>query len=206
MIGIYKIISPSNKVYIGQSVNIRKRFNAYRYAKCKGQIKLYRSFIKYGVEKHIFEIIEECNIEELNKKERYYQDLYNAICPKNGLNCLLTATETKSKVFSKETREKMSISRTGKTQSKETREKVSKANKGKLFSKETREKLSIAAKGRIRTEEHLKNRCKIILDTNNGVFYFGLKDASKYSGINEHTLRAKLNNRFGPNNTSLRYV
>jgi len=28
MIGIYKIISPSNKIYVGQSTDIEKRFNA----------------------------------------------------------------------------------------------------------------------------------------------------------------------------------
>ena len=29
MIGIYKITSPTNRVYIGQSVNIKKRFRSY---------------------------------------------------------------------------------------------------------------------------------------------------------------------------------
>lgn len=30
MVGIYKITSPTNKIYIGQSKNIRKRFNNYQ--------------------------------------------------------------------------------------------------------------------------------------------------------------------------------
>ena len=60
MVGIYKITSPSGRVYIGQSVNIEKRFLSYsKLLRCKTQIKLFRSFLKYGVINHIFETIEE---------------------------------------------------------------------------------------------------------------------------------------------------
>ena len=62
MIGIYKITSPSNKVYIGQSVNIQKRFRDYKSLKrsIKQQPRLYNSFVKYGVNNHLFEILSEC--------------------------------------------------------------------------------------------------------------------------------------------------
>ena len=67
MIGIYKITSPNNNIYIGQSINIEKRFVQYKKLRsCCNQIKLYNSFVKYGVDNHIFEIIEECNIEFFN--------------------------------------------------------------------------------------------------------------------------------------------
>ena len=66
---IYKITSPKNKVYVGSTINIKKRFNSYRNLKCKTQVRLYRSFIKYGVENHKFEIITECNIENIYKLE-----------------------------------------------------------------------------------------------------------------------------------------
>jgi len=105
--GIYKITSPSNKIYIGQSININKRFNDYKKVNCKTQIKLYRSFKKYNIENHIFEIIEECLESELNTRERYYQDYYNVI-GKNGLNCRLTKSNDKSGKFSIESRLKMS--------------------------------------------------------------------------------------------------
>ena len=57
MIGIYKITSPSNKVYIGQSVNIKKRFDYYikMYPRVRQQVRLYKSFLKYGVKHHKFE-------------------------------------------------------------------------------------------------------------------------------------------------------
>ena len=93
MIGIYKITSPSGKVYIGQSIDIEKRFKDYkRLSNCKSQIKLFRSFLKHGVDNHKFEILLECCIDEINKQERYYQELYNATC-KNGLNLKLTNTD-----------------------------------------------------------------------------------------------------------------
>ena len=46
--GIYKITSPTGKIYIGQSVDIKKRWNHHKYAKDKKCSKLYSSFKKYG--------------------------------------------------------------------------------------------------------------------------------------------------------------
>lgn len=106
MIGIYKITSPNNKVYIGQSINIEKRFKSYNKLHCYQQYKLYNSLKKYGYENHIFEIIEECIIEKLNFKERYWQDYYDVLS-KNGLNLTLTKTDEKRKVYSQEVIEKI---------------------------------------------------------------------------------------------------
>ena len=70
--GIYKITSPSGKVYIGQSIDIKRRFTSYKTLnKSKRQVKLYNSFVKYGVENHIFETIEECLVDFLNERERF---------------------------------------------------------------------------------------------------------------------------------------
>lgn len=84
--GIYKITSPTNKIYIGQSVDIAIRYHKYRSLNCNCQIKLYASFSKYGFEKHIFEIIHLCSQEELNKLEKYYVDLYQSFNSKQGMN------------------------------------------------------------------------------------------------------------------------
>lgn len=99
MIGIYKITSPTKKVYIGKSINIERRFKNYKRLACKTQPILYKSLKKYGAENHKFEIVCECIESELNNLERYYQDLYSVI-NKNGMNCILTITdENKSKNF-----------------------------------------------------------------------------------------------------------
>ena len=102
MTGIYKITSPSGRVYIGESIDMNRRFKCYKYTfkKDKTQPKLYRSFRKYKVENHIFEIIEECEIDELKCRERYWQDFYDVI--NVGLNCKLTECGELKTVFTKD--------------------------------------------------------------------------------------------------------
>lgn len=145
MIGIYKITSPSNKIYIGQSVDIEKRWKRYSILDCKEQHRLYRSLKKYGAEKHKFEVICQCKIDELNEMERFYQDAFCSIND-NGLNCKLTGTNERSGRLSDETKTKMSLSRMGRLVSIETRKKISKANTGKKLSLDHRAKLAASKK------------------------------------------------------------
>lgn len=84
-IGIYKITSPTGKIYIGQSINIKMRFKGYKYLRPFFQDKLFNSFKKYGYENHNFEIIHNCKEDELNYWELYYGKLYN-VTGENGLN------------------------------------------------------------------------------------------------------------------------
>jgi hypothetical protein len=109
MIGIYKITSPSSRVYIGQSVNIERRRKSYQKSIGSKQAKLYASIVKYGFSEHIFEVIEECSIEELNTRERHWQDFYNVLSEK-GLNCRLTGTKDKSGYISETSISKLSKS------------------------------------------------------------------------------------------------
>jgi group I intron endonuclease len=135
MIGIYKITSPTSRVYIGQSNNIERRFKSYyQMYGCLKQIRLYRSFNKYGVKNHKFEILEECSFEELNNRERYYQDKYNVL-GKNGLNCILTDSNLKKKVLSEKTKLKIKNSMTGKIKNKETKDKIVNSSKNRIFKK-----------------------------------------------------------------------
>lgn len=59
IVGIYKITSPSGKVYIGQSWDIRQRLKYYKAGHCKGQLKIHNSLLKYSFNAHSFEIIYE---------------------------------------------------------------------------------------------------------------------------------------------------
>ena len=70
MVGIYKITSPSNKVYIGQSIDIEKRFSYYKRLSCKQQSKVYNSILKYGYENHVFEINKTTLIQKLNGRNK----------------------------------------------------------------------------------------------------------------------------------------
>lgn len=81
--GIYKITNIiTDECYIGQSVDIYKRWNDH--CKCGLGIdtppgnKLYKSIQEYGLENFTFELLTTCNQTELNEKERYFIELYQA--------------------------------------------------------------------------------------------------------------------------------
>lgn len=81
--GIYKITNIlDNKCYIGQSVDIYKRWCDH--CKCGCGIdtpknnKLYAAMEQDGIENFTFELLEECPREELNKKETFYINLYES--------------------------------------------------------------------------------------------------------------------------------
>lgn len=111
--GIYKIENPKGSIYIGQSKNVGERLSRYKKLQCcKSQLLLYRSFIKYGVENHIFEILEKGEFakEELNKLEKEYIVKYNSYrkLNKKGLNL---TTGGDSVEFDDSIRKKMSDKR-----------------------------------------------------------------------------------------------
>jgi len=179
MIGIYKITNPNKKVYIGQSVDIEKRFISYKRLHKRNEklIVLYRSFLKYGVDSHFFEIIELCEVEDLNERERYWQDYLNVL--KQGLNCRLTKTNDKSGHMSEESKLKISNANLGnkswlgKKHTKETKKKISIANKGRKFSDEVnlkkgRKGIISPCKG-LFSKQHPKSVRVLQLDLNNNV-------------------------------------
>lgn len=60
--GIYRMISPTHKVYIGKSKNLKRRESSYKLIKfVKSQRKLYNSLMKYGFDAHNFEVVEFLN-------------------------------------------------------------------------------------------------------------------------------------------------
>ena len=84
MIGIYKIQNKiNNKIYIGQSVHIERRFQEHCFPSKTSVIS--KAIQKYGKDNFIFDIVEECNIGELNEKEWYWIKYYNCLVP-NGYN------------------------------------------------------------------------------------------------------------------------
>lgn len=81
--GIYKITNQKTKeCYIGQAVDLATRWKDH--AKCGLGIdapagnKLYKAMQEYGIWSFSWEVLEECSREELNEKEKYYIQLYQA--------------------------------------------------------------------------------------------------------------------------------
>lgn len=92
MIGIYKITNKTNnKVYIGQSTDIEKRWgehkrNAFNSNTHTYYYPLYLAIRKYGLDNFVFEVIEECSTENLTKQEQYWMDYYNSLDGNYGYN------------------------------------------------------------------------------------------------------------------------
>lgn len=84
MIGIYKIQNLINgKCYIGQSIDIEKRWKVEKNSAFNENSKSYsypisKAFRKYGIENFDFQVLEICNKESLNEKEKYWIQYYDS--------------------------------------------------------------------------------------------------------------------------------
>jgi group I intron endonuclease len=78
MVGIYKITSPTGKVYIGQSWNIENRWKGHKKRCHKGLLS--NSFKSHGVDNHKFEIVHllpnDVEQDVLDNYEQLYMDAY----------------------------------------------------------------------------------------------------------------------------------
>lgn len=135
MVGIYKIESPSGKVYIGQSIDIERRFKKYKRQVTKVQPKLYNSFMKHGSDNHIFTVLEECKPEELTQKEDYWIKRYNST--EEGLNVKQAGSKGK---ISESSKQKISKALSGRKIT--WGNKISLGNLGRKRSSETKKNLS----------------------------------------------------------------
>ena len=81
--GIYKITNVKNNMcYIGQAKDIASRWNQH----CKRGVgadtptknKIYPAMLEYGIENFTFEIIEDCELEKLGEREKFWQEYFKA--------------------------------------------------------------------------------------------------------------------------------
>lgn len=207
MIGIYKITNPEGKIYIGQSINIDRRFKEYkRLQKRSAGRKIINSLKKYGFENHQFEIIEECQIEQLHEKEYYWKQYYVSV--ENGLNC--DYFDNSGGPRSEETKRKISEGTKGKAKSEKHKQNlrkpktelhkqnISKAKQNIL--EETKHKISKSKLGKKWTKEHINNIIKgkqkpILQYDLQGNFikeWEGIKIAALYLGCDPTTIIANL--------------
>jgi group I intron endonuclease len=219
VIGIYKIENPKGKVYIGQSVDIDSRWKKYRALNCGNQTKILNSLNKYGFDSHTFSVVEECKEDDLNKRERYWQDYYNVIS--EGLNCRLTETTDKSGRLSEETKILIGNSLRGKTLSEEARENMRKPKSdssrigrydksgknnpfyGRTHSEETKAKIREKRKNQIitkETNETISNKLKkpILQFTKDGEFikeFLSRNEAANELGINPSSISNNISGR-----------
>jgi group I intron endonuclease len=187
-IGIYKWISPTGRIYVGQSKDLKSRYDWYLSNAIynANMPKLKRSFKKHGIENHTYKIIEYCSLEQLNDREIYWGLYYNTL--EKGLNCKLGEQNC---IFSENTKNKMSKAKKGTKQTEdqkqkrkistketwkkkmengykrayhkqteETKQKIREFGKGKIVSEETKQKISQSLKNKPKSESHKQNMSK----------------------------------------------
>lgn len=194
--GVYLIKSPSNRYYVGQSKDIKRRFLEYKNLKNIGaQPKLHRSFLKYGVDVHIFYLLEICEESFLNCSERYWQEKYDVVS--NGLNCVFVECGCERRTGIQKFGE--DNPNYGNYWTKEQKVNLSNKKKGIKASDKTKSILSEQRKG------GGNSKAKITLDLSTGIFYDCLKESCVDRGLNYHTIKNQVNGTY-PNRSSLIYV
>lgn len=215
--GIYKITSPSKKIYIGQSSDVYSRWKKYNSLSCITQPKLFNSLKKYGYNKHKLEIICQCDELELNSLEKYYVDLFQTFNSEYGMN-LRDGGGAHGK-WSKETKIKMSLAAMGKNtwtkgrrRPESERIRISETHTGiknpfygkkhtketlikfsnRRASNETKQKMSNIRKNKLGENNPVS---KIILNTQTGIFYYGIKAAADSIGMKVPTLTGRMSGR-----------
>lgn len=117
---IYKIESPSGKIYIGLTSNFNNRMYSYKKAACTKQPLLHKSLKKYGYENHNVTIIDKftSNIKYAHSKEMFWIRTFMSNFSKwklsHGLNLTDGGEGLIGAVVSEETRKAQSIRMKGK--------------------------------------------------------------------------------------------
>lgn len=154
---IYEFVNKINgKIYVGQAKDFKSRLRCHKYhtKSNKKNNPFYAALRKYGWDNFIINIIEECDVEMLNKREEYWIEEKNCLYPygynlMKGGNQYEMSDETKKKIsesrkgmkFSDKHIENLKKSHMGNKLSEETKKKISEINKGKIHSEDTRLKL-----------------------------------------------------------------
>ena len=158
MIGIYHI-QRANQHYVGQSIHVPRRLRHHRSLLDRNKHHnpmLQRSWNKYGASDFIFELLEECPVEDLDARETYWTVELEAHTV--GWSVATPGyAPTRGRKHSPETRAKLSASTAGKPRrplSDETKAKISAANLGRKRTPEFCEQARKLATGRKHSEEH----------------------------------------------------
>lgn len=128
--GVYCICNIMNgKMYIGESIDIYRRWHEHVQDLRDGihnNIRLQRSWNKYGEHNFKFSIIEECKEENLTDREKYWIKFYDSF--KNGYNQTEGGDGCFGYKHNDEVKEKMKKIKSEQFQDVKNREKLSKAH------------------------------------------------------------------------------
>jgi len=178
--GIYKITSPSGRVYIGQSWNIKQRWYTYRSYCAKKQPLLQRSLEKHGAHSHEYEVLLRlpaiCDQRTMDAAELFFIAMF---CDR-GVAMMNLMSGGFGGQHSEETKRKIGLKSKGRPpnktsfkkgdppqkRTKKWRMRISIANQGKHHSDSARAK--ICAKRALQVIKHSPETCRKISESQKG--------------------------------------
>jgi group I intron endonuclease len=156
--GIYKLVSDDGKFYLGSSKRLFKRYQRHHNDlrnKNHDNPKIQNKYNK-GLSKWKFELVEECEVDNLIDQEQKYLDIH--FSDKLCLNCNSIADKPpsmKGLFHTQTTKDHIRNVRIGNsTVTDDGRERISAAHKGIPLSDDHKKKLSLSKKGKPKSEEH----------------------------------------------------
>jgi hypothetical protein len=167
--GVYKIRNKvSEKLYIGSSVNVYRRFYRHRQVlreELLENLRIKEDCEKYGIDSFEFEVIEYCEKDILKKREQFY---FEKLCPQyNVWKSVYSATDReytdeqienfkkiKHPIKDKEAfKKKLKIAWITRKAGPDFKEKHGNARRGISHSEETKLKMSMMRKGKTKSSE-----------------------------------------------------
>lgn len=153
---IYKITSPTGRVYIGQTINILLRLGKYRSCNVE-QYKIHCSIVKFGWDAHTVEVLCSCQKHEMDELEIKYIKEYDSY--NSGLNSTEGGRNAKLTAYQKDRVRRSNQTRAIKSETiakrKATCEKTGYPMQGKKHSEESKLKMSLSRIGKKKTEEQM---------------------------------------------------
>lgn len=216
MIGIYKITNTKNgKCYVGQSIDIKRRFWDHRCISHETNRHLRHAMQKYGKDAFSYEVLEECDPAKLDEREQFWIEKikpeYNVMSGGQGRG-KRHSDDTRSKLIKagkeswekKSEKEKASVIKNnlkgpkrGHAVSEKTRKILRDKNTGKKQSIETIQKrVATRAKNKQKgyVVDHYWGR-KTVVCIETGVTFDSLKQAAEWLGVHPSNISAVLKGR-----------
>ena len=151
--GIYKIVNKiNNKIYIGRSLNIEKRFREHKHAekaKVPHPYPIARAINKYGIDNFEFMIIEVVtDYMKLDERELYWINHYKSNDPSYGYNIRIDCRNNKGFKHTKETKDILSAITKKQWENPEFRKAISEFGRKRLKDPEVQKKMQEASKSK----------------------------------------------------------